>query len=167
MLLEDREQRAIGRHPDVVIQDLRVNRAAAEHTAELRVKSERGDPPLVLSSNRGNRGKFLCVHENDFLLGVANGQHVVLARHPRDRSDNLVIILCVVKLLDFSAVGVPQVHSLGQADSQDVLLVPVEQVQVVVVHEVWSVQDLLRVLRDLPKFFLLHRALLVGNCVYY
>jgi hypothetical protein len=58
-------------------------------------------------------------------------------------------------LLDLSADGIPQIDSLGEAHCQDVVLAPVKQVQVVVVNQVGSVQDLLRKLRDAPQALLL------------
>jgi len=73
---------------------------------------------------------------------------------PGNRGNVAFLFFQAEKLLDFSVLGVPEVDTLAQRDSQDVVVAPVEKVQVVVVDELRSVQDLFGVLRESSGRFL-------------
>ena len=66
------------------------------------------------------------------------------------------------QLLDFSGGGVPQVNALVQGHSEDVVLGPVEEVEVVVVLHFRCVKDALGERRDVAE---VGAVLLVGNFV--
>lgn len=111
VLPEDREQAL--RHTHVVVQDLRVDRAARKHRGESWVPGERADAALVLVLQRLDGRETVSVHEHYLVLGVAHGEHVALFVHPGHGGHDCVVVLRVIELLYLSAYRVPEVYSLG------------------------------------------------------
>ena len=85
------------------------------------------------------------------------------ARHPGNRSHYVSIVLSIKDLFNIPSDSVPQVYSLSETHSEDVILAPVKQIQIVVVDDVGCVQYLFGELRDASYCLLLLLSLLLGQ----
>ena len=121
----------------------------------LGVPRKRADPCRMLVLICLNFSELVGVPEVELLIRCADGQHVSVAFHPRDRCHYVVVVLSVEQLLDLARLRVPEVDGLRQAHGEDVARAPIKKVQVVVVDQVRGVEDLLRELWYAAKVLLL------------
>ena len=94
-------------------------------------------------------------------VGGADGDVGGVEGNPGNGGDGLAFFH-FHQLLDVAGGGVPQVHTLVQGDGEDVVLGPVEEVEVVVVLHFGGVEDALGEGRDVAE---VGAVLLVGNFV--
>ena len=59
--------------------------------------------------------------------------------NPADRRDR--IVWKFTQFVDSARLGIPHVHAVAETDAQDVLVAPVDEVEVEVISEVWSIED--------------------------
>mmetsp|Transcript_29262 Transcript_29262/g.68542 ORF Transcript_29262/g.68542 Transcript_29262/m.68542 type:complete len:440 (-) Transcript_29262:250-1569(-) len=95
----------------------------------------------------------MAVHGTELLAGLdvpqlsaaagrADGNVSATLLDPRDGGDvGVVPTLEGAELLDIAGAGIPEVHGLVQSNGQDVGIVPRQEVEVVIVEEVGSVED--------------------------
>ena len=94
-------------------------------------------------------------------VGGSNSDVGGSERDPRDRGHHLTF-LDFHQLLDLASRRVPQVDTLVKGHSEDVVLRPVEEVEVVVVLHLRGIENALRKGRDVAEVL---TVLLVGNLV--
>lgn len=97
------------------------------------------------------------------LAGSADCQNLVLTFHPRNGCHDVLVVLGIKKLLYLSSNCVPKIYSLREADRQNVIRAPVQEIQIVIVNQVWSIEDLLRKLRDAAHCLLLVLSFFISN----
>lgn len=69
-------------------------------------------------------------------------------------------------MLDFASVGIPKIDSLSQANSKDITVRPVKEVEVVIVNKVWSIKNLFWKLRNASYILFLVHCIFLCYCVY-
>ncbi len=88
----------------------------------------------------------------DLDLGVVGAHsNVVAILNPADRGDVVRFLWCGAELVDVASGSVPEVDGLAKSDGEDVGGRPVEEIEVVVIHELGSVEDLLGSLGDVAS----------------
>ena len=119
------------------------------------VPRERADASIVLIFKSSNLGKLIGVPQVHLFVRGADSQNVAGSLHPGNRSDYFTIVLRIEYLLDVPGFSVPEVHGLSKAHGKNIILTPIEKIEVVVIDDVRSIEDLLWELRDASKCLLL------------
>jgi hypothetical protein len=65
-------------------------------------------------------------------------------------------------LFDIPSNGIPEVYSLSQAHSKNIVLTPIQQVKIVIVNNIGGIENFFGELRDAPDCLLLLLSFLLG-----
>ncbi len=145
----------IGRYANVIIMNERINGAARKNVSMSWVPSERANASIVLIFKSSNLGKLIGVPQVHLFVWGAYSQNVAGSLHPGNRSYYFTIILRIEYLLYIPGISVPKVHSLSKAHGKNIILTPIEKIEVVVINDVRSIEYLFWELRDASKCLLL------------
>mmetsp|Transcript_26700 Transcript_26700/g.70119 ORF Transcript_26700/g.70119 Transcript_26700/m.70119 type:complete len:276 (+) Transcript_26700:925-1752(+) len=128
----------------VVVGDGAVARAAREKAAAV---PRQGAHPHLVAPQRADLPQRGGVPELDLGVVRAHGQPRAV-RRPGHGGDVVALPRRLAELLDGAGGRVPQVHRGPQRNGEDIAGRPVEQVEVIVVHQLGRVQNFVRCHRD-------------------
>jgi hypothetical protein len=150
---------------DVIIMNERIYWAAWNYVAEVRVPSERADSSVVLIFKWLNPCKFIRIPKMELLVRSANCKHWTDSRHPWDRCYYFTIIFSVKYLFNIAGFCVPQINSLSEAHSKHIVLAPIQEIQVIIINDIWGIKNLFGKLRDAPQCLLLLLSFFLCKCL--
>ena len=84
-------------------------------------------------------------------------------RHPSNGSNYVSIVLSIKDLLNVPSNGIPEVYSLSETHGKNIILAPIQQVKIVIVNNVGSIEYLLGELRDTSYSLLLLLSFLLSQ----
>lgn len=135
--------------------NLRINRTTGKNAAVRWIPGEGANSTIVLIFEAFYPLKLIGVPEMQLLAWSANREDMACAGHPSNGGNYISIVLSIKHLLDISSNGIPQVNSLSEAYSKNIILTPIQQIKIVIVNDIGSIQYLFGELRDTSDCLLL------------
>ncbi len=140
---------------DVIVMNLRINWSAGQNAAMRWIPGKGANSAIVLIFEAFYPLELIRIPEMHLLAGSTDCKDVARTRHPCNWCYYVSIVLSIKELFDISSNGIPEVYSLSQTHSKNIVLTPIQQVKIVIVNNVGSIKNLFGELRDAPDCLLL------------